>query len=93
MAPKHGWRPEVTIPLWRAATEANIQRLIQGPLALKILEGKFSEGDRIKIDSDADELVLSPNPTIVEHGQEQARTARPEAVGIRARSSLWCPDL
>lgn len=28
------------------------------------------------------------NPTIVEHGQQQARTARPEAVGIRARSSL-----
>jgi hypothetical protein len=36
-----------------------IQRLIQAPLAIKILEGEFREGDRIKIDSDGDELVFS----------------------------------
>ena len=36
-----------------------IQRLIQDPLAVKILEGEFREGDRIKIDSDGDELVFS----------------------------------
>ncbi|MGH7824679.1 MAG: ATP-dependent chaperone ClpB [Candidatus Binatia bacterium] len=35
-----------------------IQRLIQDPLAVKILEGEFKEGDRIKIDSDGDSLVF-----------------------------------
>jgi ATP-dependent Clp protease ATP-binding subunit ClpB len=36
-----------------------IQRLIQDPLAVKILEGEFREGDRIKIDADEDGLVFS----------------------------------
>jgi ATP-dependent Clp protease ATP-binding subunit ClpB len=35
-----------------------IQRLIQDPLAVKILEGEFKEGDRIKIDSAGDEMVF-----------------------------------
>jgi ATP-dependent Clp protease ATP-binding subunit ClpB len=35
-----------------------IQRLIQDPLAVKILEGEFKEGDRIKIDSDGDSLLF-----------------------------------
>ncbi|HMF51363.1 MAG TPA: ATP-dependent chaperone ClpB [Candidatus Saccharimonadales bacterium] len=33
-----------------------IQRLIQDPLAVKILAGEFKEGDRVKIDSDGGEL-------------------------------------
>ena len=33
-----------------------IQRLIQDPLAVKILGGEFKEGDRVKIDSDGGEL-------------------------------------
>jgi len=33
-----------------------IQRLIQDPLAVKILGGEFREGDRVKIDSDGSEL-------------------------------------
>ena len=33
-----------------------IQRLIQDPLAVKILAGEFKEGDRVRIDSDGDEL-------------------------------------
>jgi ATP-dependent Clp protease ATP-binding subunit ClpB len=36
-----------------------IQRLIQDPLAVKILEGEFREGDRIRIDSDTDELLFT----------------------------------
>jgi len=42
-------------PLKRA-----MQRLIQDPLALKVLEGEFSEGDAIEIDAGpADQLTLS----------------------------------
>ncbi|MEA2658849.1 MAG: ATP-dependent Clp protease ATP-binding subunit ClpB [Candidatus Binatota bacterium] len=33
-----------------------IQRLIQDPLAVKILAGEFKEGDRVRIDSDGDQL-------------------------------------
>ena len=36
-----------------------IQRMIQDPLAVKILGGEFKEGDRIKVDSDGDELIFS----------------------------------
>ncbi|MBI2989194.1 MAG: ATP-dependent chaperone ClpB [Deltaproteobacteria bacterium] len=36
-----------------------IQRLIQDPLALKILEGEFREGEKVKIDSDGDHLTFS----------------------------------
>jgi ATP-dependent Clp protease ATP-binding subunit ClpB len=35
-----------------------IQRLIQDPLAVKILEGEFGEGDRVKVDAAGDELVF-----------------------------------
>ena len=36
-------------PLKRA-----IQRLLQNPLALAVLEGKYSEGDRIRVDRSKD---------------------------------------
>ena len=36
-----------------------IQRLIQDPLAVKILEGQFKEGDRVKIDFAANQLSFS----------------------------------
>ena len=36
-----------------------IQRLIQDPLAVKILAGEFKEGDQVKIDVDNDELNFS----------------------------------
>jgi ATP-dependent Clp protease ATP-binding subunit ClpB len=46
-------------PLKRA-----IQRLIQDPVALKILEGKFSEGDTIEIDAGpGDELAFAKKGT------------------------------
>jgi ATP-dependent Clp protease ATP-binding subunit ClpB len=35
-----------------------IQRLIQDPLAVKILEGQFQEGDKVRIDADGDALVF-----------------------------------
>jgi ATP-dependent Clp protease ATP-binding subunit ClpB len=49
-----------------------IQRLIQDPLAVKILEGEFKEGDRVKIDADGDALVFSRgDPRIAsENGSE-----------------------
>ncbi len=36
-----------------------IQRLIQDPLALKLLEGEFHEGERVKIDVDGDALIFT----------------------------------
>jgi ATP-dependent Clp protease ATP-binding subunit ClpB len=36
-----------------------IQRLIQDPLAVKILEGEFKEGDRVKVDIEDDELIFT----------------------------------
>jgi ATP-dependent Clp protease ATP-binding subunit ClpB len=36
-----------------------IQRLIQDPLAVKILGGEFKEGDRVKVDVDGEELSFS----------------------------------
>jgi ATP-dependent Clp protease ATP-binding subunit ClpB len=36
-----------------------IQRLIQDPLAVKILEGEFKEGDSVKIDAQRDELIFT----------------------------------
>ncbi len=36
-----------------------IQRLIQDPLAVKILEGEFKEGDQVQVDSDGDSLRFS----------------------------------
>ena len=41
-------------PLKRA-----IQHELQDPLALEILEGKFSDGDTVKVDSDGERLVFS----------------------------------
>ena len=35
-----------------------IQRLIQDPLAVKILEGEFQEGDRVRIDANGDALMF-----------------------------------
>jgi ATP-dependent Clp protease ATP-binding subunit ClpB len=35
-----------------------IQRLIQDPLAVKILEGEFKEGDQVRVDSDGEALLF-----------------------------------
>jgi len=40
-------------PLKRA-----IQRLVQDPLALKLLEGEFSDGDTVTVDAEGDQIVF-----------------------------------
>jgi ATP-dependent Clp protease ATP-binding subunit ClpB len=51
-----------------------IQRLIQDPLAVKILEGEFKEGDRIKIDSDGEEMLFRHGGTVVDNEGLEERT-------------------
>ena len=51
-----------------------IQRLIQDPLAVKILEGEFKDGDRIKIDSDGDEMIFRHGGTVVDNEGLEERT-------------------
>jgi ATP-dependent Clp protease ATP-binding subunit ClpB len=52
---QRGWDPVYGArPLKRA-----IQRLVQDPLAMMLLEGKFSEGDTIKVDAKDGEFVFS----------------------------------
>jgi ATP-dependent Clp protease ATP-binding subunit ClpB len=49
-----------------------IQRMIQDPLAVKILGGEFKEGDRIEVDADGDELSFHHGtPPSVHEEQEQ----------------------
>jgi ATP-dependent Clp protease ATP-binding subunit ClpB len=40
-------------PAFGARPLKAIQRLLQNPLALAVLEGKFNEGDHIVVDKDA----------------------------------------
>ena len=50
-----GWDPAYGArPLKRA-----IQRLLENPLALELLEGRFSEGDVVRVDAEGDALVLA----------------------------------
>jgi len=59
-----GWDPTYGArPLKRA-----IQRLLENPLALRLLAGDFGEGDTIRVDASAGELVF-----------EKARAAEPAA--------------
>jgi ATP-dependent Clp protease ATP-binding subunit ClpB len=49
-----GWDPAYGArPLKRA-----LQRLVENPLALRLLEGDFAEGDTIRVDANADELAF-----------------------------------
>ena len=45
-------------PLKRA-----IQRLVENPLALRLLEGEFGEGDTVRVDVEDGELVFANAPT------------------------------
>jgi len=50
-----GWDPAFGArPLKRA-----IQRLVENPLAVQLLEGAFAEGDTIRVDAPGEELVFS----------------------------------
>ncbi len=51
-----------------------IQRLIQDPLAVKILEGEFKDGDRIKLDSDGEEMIFGHGGTVVDNEGLEERT-------------------
>jgi ATP-dependent Clp protease ATP-binding subunit ClpB len=60
-----GWDPTYGArPLKRA-----IQRMVENPLALRLLEGDFGEGDAVRVDAKDGELVF-----------ERARTREPAAV-------------
>jgi ATP-dependent Clp protease ATP-binding subunit ClpB len=49
-----GWDPTYGArPLKRA-----LQRLVENPLALRLLEGEFSDGDRVRVDAKDGELVF-----------------------------------
>jgi ATP-dependent Clp protease ATP-binding subunit ClpB len=53
-----GWDPSYGArPLKRA-----IQRLLENPLALRLLEGEFTEGDTVRVDAKDDELVFEKAP-------------------------------
>ena len=49
-----GWDPTYGArPLKRA-----LQRMVENPLALRLLEGEFSDGDAVRVDADDGELVF-----------------------------------
>jgi len=53
-----GWDPTYGArPLKRA-----IQRLLENPLALRLLEGEFAEGDTVRVDAKDGELVFEKAP-------------------------------
>ena len=62
-------------PLKRA-----IQRMIQNPLALAVLEGKFSEGDHIVVDADGEGRARRSSepsePALAGRQRASARTQR-----------------
>ena len=61
---EEGWDPAYGArPLKRA-----IQRLVENPLALELLEARFAEGDTVRVDAEEGELVF-----------ERAETAEPAA--------------
>jgi ATP-dependent Clp protease ATP-binding subunit ClpB len=67
---EHGYDPVYGArPLKRT-----IQRLIQDPLAVKILEGEFKEGARVKIDSDGEALIFGHGDTVSADESWSART-------------------
>ena len=58
MVAEAGWDPTYGArPLKRA-----IQRLIENPLAVRLLEGDFAEGDTVLVDARDGELVFEKVP-------------------------------
>ncbi len=59
---EEGWDPAYGArPLKRA-----IQRLVENPLALELLEGRFAEGDTVVVDAREGELVFESTREAVE---------------------------
>jgi ATP-dependent Clp protease ATP-binding subunit ClpB len=46
-----------------------IQRRLQDPIAMAILEGRFREGDTVKVDADGDTLVIGGAPVPAAEGE------------------------
>jgi ATP-dependent Clp protease ATP-binding subunit ClpB len=68
-----GWDPAYGArPLKRA-----IQRLLENPLALRLLEGEFAEGDTIRAYAELGEIRFAPT-------EKREATAPPEPVGTEA---------
>ena len=44
--------------LWRAAIEAGVAALVENPLAVRLLEGEFTDGDTILVDAREGEVVF-----------------------------------
>ncbi|MEA2683323.1 MAG: ATP-dependent Clp protease ATP-binding subunit ClpB [Chloroflexota bacterium] len=60
-----------------------IQRLVQDPLAMRILEGEFREGDTVRVDVAGDVLTLEPV-----HGVGEGNPAEQVAVAGRGEPEL-----
>jgi ATP-dependent Clp protease ATP-binding subunit ClpA len=59
---EEGWDPAYGArPLKRA-----IQRLVENPLALELLEGRFAEGDAVLVDARDGELAFEHQPASAE---------------------------
>ena len=60
MLAEAGWDPTYGArPLKRA-----IQRLVENPLAMRLLEGEFAEGDTVRVDAQDGELVFEKAGTV-----------------------------
>ena len=71
---EEGWDPAYGArPLKRA-----IQRLVENPLALELLEGRFAEGDTVRVDARDGELVFE---------RAEAPAQRPPSLRARCRRS------
>ena len=66
-------------PLKRA-----IQRLVQNPLAVRILEGEFDEGDTVVVDRDASGNSSSTRPAA--RPRSRSRRGKPPGCSARSRS-------
>ncbi len=54
-----------------------LQRELQNPIALELLEGKYVEGDTIRVDVTDDTLVFTRQPTVAGSGAQSAAAAAP----------------
>ena len=91
--PRSCWRPRATIPVYGARPlKRVIQRELQNPIALELLEGNFHDGDTIRVERAGDHLRL-----VRGRGRPRARQCvgerRPPVIsrGCRRRSGWPAP--
>ncbi len=51
-------RNRVTTRLWRQTAKRTIQRELQDPLAMRILEGQFHDGDSVEVDAEKRNFIF-----------------------------------